>query len=418
MRSYLTFAVRHRRFLGFGFTLLFFSSFGQTFFLSLFSAEIRGAFGLSHGSFGSLYSLATLASGLTMLWLGRQIDRHELPRFTLGVCAGLVAAAFLMAWTPTVPLLVVALFTMRLTGQGLMGHTSSTSMARYFEAGRGKAISIATLGLPAGEATLPPIAVAVSAAIGWRTTWVVFALAIAVVLVPLVSWLLRGHSERHLALQRGQAVDAAPAVPGQERVEPRRFHWTQRQVVGDARFWLVVPSITASAFLMTGFFFHQVHLVETKGWSLQWYSLCFSAFAATQVGSGLVAGPLVDRFGAPRLLPFYLVPLALAFLVLASLSHPATALGYLLLAGLSAGSSATVGSALWAEAYGTVHLGAIRAMVSAMFVLSTAASPVLMGQLIDAGVTMDALARLGALYLVVAAGVGSLAFRGNVQRAP
>ena len=81
--------------------------------------------------------------------------------------------------------LLFALFAMRLTGQGLMTHTASTSMARYFERGRGKAISIALLGFPAGQAALPPLAVAAAAVVGWRVTWVGAGTVLAVVLVPL-----------------------------------------------------------------------------------------------------------------------------------------------------------------------------------------------------------------------------------------
>ncbi|MBZ0269453.1 MFS transporter, partial [bacterium] len=192
MRDYLDFARKHRRFLAFGFGLMFFSSFGQTFFLSLFSADIRAEFGLSHGGFGSIYSLATLASGLTMLWLGRVIDRVDLRRFALGVSAGLIASAFFLASVPAKAALLPALFAMRLTGQGLMSHTAATSMTRYFERGRGKAMSISSLGFPFGEALLPPIAVAANAVVDWRTIWFGIGSLLLVALVPLMLWLLRG----------------------------------------------------------------------------------------------------------------------------------------------------------------------------------------------------------------------------------
>lgn len=416
MRDYFRFARSHRRLLAFGFALTFFSSFGQTFFLSLFSAEIRRDFALSHGGFGSLYSLATLGSGLSMLWLGRQIDRHDLRRFTLAVCGALIASAFFMAMVPTRTVLVLALFAMRLTGQGLMGHTAATSMARYFGRGRGKAISIATMGFPAGEATLPAIAVAIDSRIGWRATWVGVGGLLAVTLVPLVLRFLRGHEERHEAYLEGRAVDDSPGDAGGARRGDD--DWTQGQVLRDTRFWIAAPAVVAAPFLMTGFFFHQVHLVETKGWDLQWYTLCFTGFAASQLASTLLAGPLVDRLGAARLLPLLPLPLALALMVLAVFRNPASAPVYLALAGLSAGSASPITGALWAEAYGTAHLGAIRAMVTTLFVLSTAASPVIMGDLIDRGLSMEALAGMGAGYVVLAALGGAVAFRGGVRRAP
>lgn len=409
MRDYLLFARKHLRFLSFGFALMFFSSFGQTFFLSLFSADIRAEFGLSHGDFGSIYSLATLVSGLTMLWLGRVIDRVPLRRFATGVCAGLIGAAFLLASVPGRLLLGVALFAMRLTGQGLMSHTAATTMTRYFDKGRGKAISIAMLGFPFGEALLPPIAVAADAALGWRNVWLAIGGLLLLTLVPLMLWLLRGHDERHDAFTRGIAADATPdAATAPRRTDADR---TARQVLADPRFWAVVPLIVASPFLMTGFFFHQVHLVEGKGWTMGWYSVCFAAFAASSVAASVVSGPLVDRHGARRALPFFPLPMAAGLLVLASFGHPLTAPAYLVLAGLSAGSGGPIAGALWAEVYGPTHLGAIRSMVSALFVLSTAASPVLMGRWIDRGVTMETLATLGAAYTVGATALGAFAFR-------
>jgi predicted MFS family arabinose efflux permease len=290
-----------------------------------------------------------------------------------------------------------------------MSHTAATSMTRYFERGRGKAISISMLGFPFGEALLPPIAVAANAALGWRTVWLAIGGLLLLVLVPLMLWLLRGHEARHDAFTRGFAADASQAGGS----TPRRpaTDWTANQVLRDPRFWQVVPVIVAAPFLMTGFFFHQVHLVETKGWAMGWYSLCFAAFAAASVAASIVSGPLVDRHGARRALPFFSLPMAAGLLVLASFGHPMTAPSYLVLAGLTAGSGGPIAGALWAEAYGATHLGAIRSTVSAFFVLSTAASPVLMGRLIDRGVTMETLAIAGAAYTVAATALGAAAFR-------
>ncbi len=408
MKDYLSFLRANPRFLAFGFALCFFSSFGQTFFLSLFSAELRGRFDLSHGDFGRLYSLATLASGLTMLWLGRQIDRYDLQRFTLAVAIGLVASAFLVSVVNGTAMLLLAIFAMRLTGQGLMGHTAATSMARYFERGRGKAISLAMLGYAAGEAVFPPLAVTAKDAVGWRTTWIGVGMVLTIVLLPAVVVLLRGHGERHAAFLRGVAADDAGDV-----VAPRdrSADWSARQVVKDARFWAVVPAVVAPAFLMTGFFFHQVHVVESKGWDLTWYALCFTGFAASQTISTLAAGALVDRLGAHRLLPFFLLPMAAGLLVLARFGAAPMAMVYLVLAGVSAGASRPLGSSLWAEAYGTAHLGSIRSVMTALFVLSTAASPVLLGRWIDAGVTVETLAFGGVGYILVATALAAFAFR-------
>jgi len=183
---YVTFARSNWRFLSFGVLLAFFSSFGQTYFIGLFGAEIRAEFALSHGTFGLAYSAATLASGLCLIWLGRLIDDIDLRLFCLLVCGALVAACFFMALVPGIITLGIAFFLLRLTGQGLLSHAYVISMARYFDEDRGKAVSVAGLGHPIGEAVFPIVIVALIGAMGWRDTWLFFGLLGLVVLLPLV----------------------------------------------------------------------------------------------------------------------------------------------------------------------------------------------------------------------------------------
>jgi MFS family permease len=410
MRATVDFIRANPRFLAFGFALTFFSSFGQTFFLSLFAGEIRAEFGLSHGQWGLVYSLATLASGLTVARVGALIDKVQLRTFAVAVCAALVFSTFGMAAVVGVPLLALAVYAMRLTGQGLMGHTSMTSMARYFDRERGKAISVALIGFPVGEAILPPVAVALKDSIGWRTTWVLVGGVLAVVLIPLVVRLLYRHEERHREWEERTEAAAAAAGAGAPR------SWTRGEVVRDPRFWLVLPAALTCGFLMTGLFFHQVHLTEAKGWDLQWYAFCFSGFAVSQIVSTLGAGPLVDRFGARLLMKVFLVPIAAGLVVLATARAPISALAYLVLVGLSSGASRTIGGAFWAELYGTRYIGSIRAMLSAVFVLGTAVAPVIMGAMIDRGVTMESIAWMSCGWTVASAALAAWALRGRDDR--
>ncbi|MDX1655102.1 MAG: MFS transporter [Candidatus Competibacteraceae bacterium] len=396
MNGYLSFILAHRRFLAFGLLMTFFSSFGQTFFIALFGAKIRADFQLSHGGFGTIYSLATLTSAACLIWLGRRIDDLDLRLFSSLVCLGLAAGCLTMAVAGHPLLLFAALLLLRLMGQGLLSHTAATSMGRYFDRQRGKAIGIASLGHAGGEALLPLPAVLLMGALGWRQSWLLTGIVLALGLVPLVLWLLKGHGERHRRLleEQGTGDDTG-------RTRTRR-HWTRREVLGDRWFYRVLPAVLASPLIMTGLFFHQAHLAEVKGWSLTWVATCFVGFAVSSVGGSLVGGVLVDRLGAVRLLPVYLLPLACALVLLALLDHPGAALGYLALAGLSAGLNFSVSGSLWAEAYGVLHLGAIRALLAALMVFSTALSPVVLGALIDLGVSMEAIAGLCLTYVALA----------------
>ena len=389
--AYLGFLAQNRRVLAFGFLMAFCSSYGQTFFISVFGGEIRAEFALSHGTFGLIYSAATLVSGFCMILAGGQIDRIDLRRFTVAVCIGLVVASLLTGWTTSAFMLGVAIFALRLSGQGLMSHTALTAMARYFERDRGKAISMANLGFPAGQAIFPVIGVGLAAAIGWRETWFVLALILAVVVTPLLLWLLKGHGERHRQLEARTAQNESDNASAARQ-------WSALEVRRDPRFWLMAPGFLGLSFIGTGIIFHQVHLVEFKGWSLAWFAANYSFMAAASVVTSLVAGPLMDRISAVCMTPWYQIPALIAVLFLASSAGLWVIPVYMVLYGISIGITRVVISALWAEWYGVRHLGAIRALVAAMMVMASAASPVLFGWMIDRGITMNAVLYISAAY--------------------
>ncbi|WP_051609460.1 MFS transporter [Fodinicurvata fenggangensis] len=382
--------------LAFGFLLAFFSSFGQTFFISLFSADFRASFDLSHGGFGTVYSLATLASGLSMIRIGGLLDRMPLRRFVMATLVGLSIACLLTFSVQSVLMLGIALFLLRLCGQGLMVHAAITSMARHFERSRGKAIAFATMGNPAGEAVFPLTLVVVTAAVGWRNTWLLAATFLLLVLLPVVLLLLRG----------GQAGSFQPKGGSRFRLGP---------FVRQPRFLLMLPGLMASGFISTGVFFHQIHITEVKGWDLAWFATCFVGFAAASVCATLLSGVLIDRLTARRIMPFYLIPLALACLVMSLGSAPWVALAYMLLAGLTAGSNTSVTTAMWAETYGTAQLGSIRAVAAALMVISTALAPGLLGLLIDAGVSVDALLAGCSAYCLLGIVMYGLVFRRDIK---
>ena len=395
------------RLLSFGLLLAFFSSFGQTFFIALFNAEFRETFGLTHGSFGSLYSLATLASGLSMLWFGAQIDRIDLRLYAGAACAALAVACLTLSFAEHVALFVLCIFLLRLSAQGVMSHAAVTSMARYFEAGRGRAIAVASMGHPAGEAVFPILAVAAIAAAGWRNVWLGLAVFVLLAVLPLTVWLLRGQRERHDRVLIRDGLHGRPqgSLLGQYAALFR-----------ERRFLLILPAIVAPGFINTGIFFHQVPLVEARGWSLAWFAGSFSVYAGSSIAGTVVSGYLVDRLRAVRLMPFFLLPFAVACFVLAFGADPMTAPLYMLLAGFSTGCSATVTTSMWAELYGVARLGTIRSVAATLMVLSTAAAPGTLGVLIDLGVSFSTLFLGCAAFVVAAMALLFVAFGGELRR--
>ena len=384
LNNTLAFIAANPRYLAFGIATAFLSSFGQTFFISLFGGEIRAAFGLSHGDFGAIYAAGTLTSAAVLIWAGRKIDDWDLRHYTALIGLGLAVACVVMATTQGAAWLVVSIFLLRFFGQGLMSHTSSATTARYFDADRGKALSIAGMGYPVAEAAYPIIAVTVMAWLGWRGAWFACAAFMVVATVPVTYWLLKGHAERH---QRH-----LEQLDEDHRSGKRGPGWTRGQMLRDPRFYLLMPSYLAPSFIYTGLFFHQIHLVDSKGWDLNVFAASYSAYAAAQVAAVFVAGWLIDRFSAWSMMRFYLMPLALGCVVLFAVKDTPAIPFYMVLIGISSGTVAVVHSAILAEIYGVRHLGAIKALATALMVFSSAGGPVLMGWLIDAGVTMEDIA--------------------------
>ncbi|MHC4181499.1 MAG: MFS transporter, partial [Planctomycetota bacterium] len=370
----LSFLHAHGRLIGFGFFMYFCSSAGQTFYISLFGGEVRAAFDLSHGAFGTIYAAATLTSAAVLVWAGRLIDRVPLAIFAAAVLAGLAGVSLLTGLVWSAGALAVALFGLRLFGQGLAGHTAGTAMGRYFEAERGRAISIAVMGLPAGKFVLPMLVVAGLAVSDWRSLWIATAVVLLAA-IPLVFLILKGHGARDVAMRARR--DAEKTVSAGDSALGTALR--------DSGLWLRLPALLATPAIFTGLIFHQVHLAQSKGWPLSLIAGSFTVFAVASVAATLAAGPLVDRVGAWRLVPFFLAPLLLSCVVLAAGDSPALAPVFLGLMGLGTGISFVIGGALWPELYGTSHLGAIRSFTQAVMVFATGAAPAVMGLAVDSG---------------------------------
>ncbi|WP_428650411.1 MFS transporter [Roseibium sp.] len=385
--TYFSFLRENARWLTASYLLAVFSGFGQTFFISLSGGDIRAEFGLSHGDLGLLYMLATLGSALTLPYVGRSLDHFPVRWIAAVVIAGLALFCLAMAGTFSVWAVALAFYGLRLCGQGMMTHTSLTAAGRWFSAQRGRAMSIAMLGFPTAEALFPLCFVALNSAFGWRGAWVVSALVLMLMALPVLLTLL--------------ARDRVPSQAEVAAAKTEGRQWTRAEALRDPRFWLVNLGVNAPAFIGTAIFFHQVYLVELRGWTLELFASAFLLMAAGVVCASLVAGPLIDRFSARRLLPFTLLPLTLACFVLAGLHAPASAFVFMALVGISNGFNGTLVGAFWPEVYGTRHMGAIRSVAFAFMVFASAAGPGLVGWLIDRGVAFDLQVSTMGLYCLI-----------------
>lgn len=394
---YFQFITDNKALLGFGVLMAIGSSYGQSFFVGLYQAPLREAFDLTAASFGAAFSAVTLASAAILPWTGRVIDQVSLRTYTAGTIILLAGASLILAFNTWFPLFILALFLLRHVGQGLMSHTSSTAMGRYFTANRGKAVTIASTGYSLGEALFPAMALSIILAVGWQLSWMVHAAVLGLGFLPLALWLVwREPAHEKADPAHGDSADAATRDLTASR------DWTRAEVIRDPRFYILIPALMAPAFILTGFFVHQGFLASSKNWSIELVALGFSAFAIIKLVASLLVGPFADRFGFRPLMALYMVPLALSMLSLAFIDASIGCFLYFGLAGLSTGGAMAVGGLLWPELYGTKHLGAIRSLSTSLMVFSTALAPVTFGALIDAGVSAEGIALISLAYAMAA----------------
>lgn len=388
---FFSFLRDNARWLSGGFLLTYFSSFGQTFFISLSAGDIRNEFDLSNGEFGGLYMLATLASALTLPQLGKVVDRYPIATVAAFTIPALALATVSMSFASNIVWLGLTIYALRLFGQGMMTHIAMTAMGRWYSGQRGRAVSLATLGHQGGEASYPILFVLAAAAFGWRSTWLLAAGFLIVFALPVIFSLMR--------------VARTPRLTdGPERRTAAR-EWTRAEVLRDPLFWLALMGVLTPGFIGTTVFFHQVYLSQLRGWAPEVFAGSFVLMSAMTVCFALISGALIDRFSAIRLLPSFLLPLSGSCLVLASTDSPYGAYAFMALMGMSYGFSSTLFGSLWPEMYGTRHLGSIRSVIVAFLVFSTAMGPGITGWLIDRGVSYPGQIAAMGIYALIACGL-------------
>ena len=371
--------------------LTYLSSFGQTYFISASISEWQAAFDLSHGEFGRLYMFATLASAVCLPFLGRLVDFMPAHRVILLVVPVLAAATVMAGFANSVLILVIAIFLLRLFGQGMMTHIALTSTGRWFSAERGRAVSLVVLGHQGGEATIPLAFSAIAIGFGYQAGWFVGTFVLLIIGLPFAYW----------AYHRPREPHARQASSDQALRHVRS--WTRSEVLRDPVFWILLTGILAPPFIGTTIFYHQNYMTALNDWPPQLFAVSLLVMSLTTVGFALVTGALIDRFGSSAILPFFLIPLASSCIALAFSGPPVSLFIVMVLLGVSYGISSTLFGSLWPEVYGTTYLGSVRSITVSAAVFATAAGPGLTGTLIDRGIELPTQMLYLGLYCLLGA---------------
>lgn len=373
MSAYLSFLRLNAQWLGAGFLMIFMSGIAQTSFVAIFAGQIRAEFGLSHGQWGGIYSLATAVSAALMLTFGGVADRFGTRGLGTVVLFGMALSCLLLSLSGGLVTLALSIFLLRFLGLGMASHVALVATGRWFSRTRGKAVAVVMSGFAFAEATLPVPFAAALLHTDWRLLWQIVAgiVLAGALLMPLVL--------------RGERIPAGDEATGEQTGMEGR-HWRRGDALRHGLFWLMVPSIVVLPASISAFFFQQVTYADIAGIPHVALVALFPPFTIVLTLFSFAWGWALDRWGTGPLFPWSLLPGALGFAIFATGSGiGAVALGMFCIA-VSFASQETLRAAFWPEFYGTRHLGSIKAVSMALLVLGTAIGPGASGVLIDLGV--------------------------------
>ena len=370
----------------FGFTFTFFSSIGQSFFIGIFNSDIREELNITHGEFGTIYGLATLCSSIALIWIGKKIDDLKLVNYSILVTIFLFIAALFFSFVNGIIFLLIGIFFLRLSGQGLMAHTASTAISRYFEKRRGKALSIIWLGMSLGEFLLPIVIVYLISFVYWRDLWIQISVLILIFL-PIFSY----------STVKKISIFSREKENGKNNLLKIKS-WKRTEVLKDFKFYTMLPALLAPSFIITGIVINQTFIIDSKNWDQYALAKAFMFYSVFTVVTLFFSGFLVDKFTSRKLLPFLNLPLLFSLIILIFFRHEYSAFIFMGLLGVTNGLTNVLLSSLWAEIYGVNHLGSIKALTGSLMVFSTALATTVFGVLIDLGFSIENIAFLCSVY--------------------
>ena len=373
----------------FGFIFTFFSSFGQSFFLGLFNAPIRNELGITHGQFGNIYASATIFSSLLLIWVGKKIDDYQIIYYSFFVILLLFLSSIFFSLINSIYLLAAGIFLMRFSGQGLMSHASTTTISRFFERSRGKALSTIWFGLSSAEFILPVLITYLFVIYSWRAVWQGIAILI-ILFLPFVVL----NTIRHIKLDSREKDQS-------QTKKIKIKSWRRKDVIKDYRFYIVSLNMLAMPWIATGVFVFQSYIAESKMWSIYTIPKAFMVYSIASIITLFFSGFLVDKFTSRKLIPLMNIPLLLAMFVLFYYQHEISAFIFLGLIGISNGLANVLGSSTWAEIYGVKFIGSIKALTTAFMVFSTAFGTAVFGLLIDNDFTIENIAFISGVYILI-----------------
>ena len=370
---------------------------GQTIGVSVFIDHLVAALDTSRSLVSSAYLVGTLTGAAAMPFVGRFIDRRGVRLSQTLVGLAFAAALVVMAGVSSLPWLIVGFAGIRMFGQGSLSMVSSVTVALWFERRRGLAMGILATATGALMTLVPVVLNQIIEGYGWRIAWLVAAVAVAVVVVPLGWFGLVDRPSSVGQLPDGDPVaSATPAGPlppvgpapaagvgtaavvGPQPTPVAAGSYTRSEAARTSQFWILVVIGVTSGALITGLNFHQIDLLGEAGLSSGEAAIMFLPQIIGSSVAALGVGSVLDRVGTRFVPAFSMLLLVAVHFLAAGLSGQATILLYAVGLGSVGGTVRAALSTLVPGYFGTGHIGAIQGLITVANVAGSAIGPVVL----------------------------------------
>ena len=362
---------------------LFVSGPGQTYTISVFVDPIIEDMGWSRTLVSSLYTAGSLSAAAAMVVVGYLLDRFGARVMLMGVGVLFGFAALWMSRVDQPPELYLGFAAIRTLGQGSLTLIPTALVALWFIRRRGKATAIASLGMVASQAILPPLTHLLISQLGWRNAWVALALMIwGTLLLP--AFILARRTPESVGLHPdGDPTSSQILKHGTIPLTQQEVEWTLREAFHTSSFWLLLFAASSQSLISTALVFHQVSLFADKGLDAGLAAVALTIMAMTALAGTFLAGLLTDRLPNRYVLASAQVLLIMAMLWTFVVSQPWEGLVYGGILGIGSGLYMTTSTVIWPNYFGRKHLGSIRGIATTSTVAFAALGPMPFGLLFD-----------------------------------
>ena len=349
---------------------------------SIFLGPLRAEFGWTPSQTFVGLLLVTAAVTIAAPFIGSLVDRFGAKRVILAgfLMEGAVIASFA---TQTESLLT---FYARYIALAILGlGTTHVAFARvisvWFDRRRGLALGMALAGLGVGGIIWPLLSQWAITAYGWRTAYVIVALAVATVGILSIGLVVRESPASMGLLPDG---DEQPLTNASALATPAtQTGFTLTETMRQPHFWLMLAAFLLIGVAVQSLILHLVPMLTLRNVEPMRAAQAQSLVAAALIVGRLAAGMLMDRFFAPRVAIAFLIGPIVGIILLASGASGTAAFLAGMLTGLAAGAEVDVTAFLASRYFGLRYFSRTYAWFYSAYSAGAGLGPLITAQAVE-----------------------------------